>query len=64
MVSCVAKLFRWNGRDETFEAKKRGISMYGKYGGGRLASSRAAGNVFPAFALRVASIHAVVPDLR
>src|SRR3954447_22805305 len=34
MVSCAAKLFHRKGRDETFEAKKRVISMYGKYGGG------------------------------
>jgi len=50
MVSCAAKLFRRTDRDETFGAKSRGISMYGKYGGEDWGAPGAAGNEIPGFA--------------
>src|SRR3954449_7786897 len=46
MVSCADKLFRRISRDETFGTKKRGISMYGKYGVGNWKRMEAPGTYF------------------
>ncbi|SPP99280.1 protein of unknown function [Bradyrhizobium vignae] len=46
MVSCAANLFRRKWVDETFGAKSRGISIYGKYGAGVLMRAQAPGTYF------------------
>nr|GAJ32360.1 hypothetical protein BDOA9_0115490 [Bradyrhizobium sp. DOA9] len=64
MVSCAAKLFRHNRRDETFGAENRVISTYGKYGSGDSGRTGAPRNVFRGIAFGGPAPTAVVRGAR